>query len=282
MLNVTLKVLKKSLNFLFKKGYEPCKQDVAPGKQRVFFDPCNWQGKFLFLKTFRDVLHSLPKVDPPRVHLVWPLSKYLDIWTETFLFNAGCYPSQRSLYTVWWHHPRIWRVQSKWLKHSWWRRTSFLVSYLFQALLIVACEKAMILWRCCTPAPSKLFSVRFGQEHSMLYPLDLQSLYTHSNWGELYHALITLVLPYFPNWSGGLLSREKCFWLVDVNFPRGTTLQKYYSDLCSDMSWVWNFCAGVSYVILRGNQWWRREMRVFSHARNPFNARISAQKMANS
>ena len=130
--------------------------------------------------------------------------------------------------------------------------------------------------------PRSFFSVRFGQEHSMLYPLDLQSLYTHSNWGELYHALITLVLPYFPNWSGGLLSREKCFWLVDVNFPRGTTLQKYYSDLCSDMSWVWNFCAGVSYVILRGNQWWRREMRVFSHARNPYNALISAQKMANS
>ena len=70
MLNVTLKVLKKSLNFLFKKGYEPCKQDEAPGEQRVFFDPCNWQGKFLFLKTFRDVLHSLPKVDPLRVHLV--------------------------------------------------------------------------------------------------------------------------------------------------------------------------------------------------------------------
>ena len=70
MLNVTLKVLKKSLKFLFKKGYEPCKQEVAPGKQRVLFDPCNWQGKFLFLKTFRDVLHSLPKVDPPRVHLV--------------------------------------------------------------------------------------------------------------------------------------------------------------------------------------------------------------------
>ena len=157
MLNVSLKVLEKSLSFLFQKGCEPCKQEVAPGKQRVLFDTCNWQGKFLFLKTFRDVLHSLPKVDPSRVHLVWPLSKYLDIWTETFLFIAGCYPSQRSLYTVWWHHPRIWRVQSKWLKHSWWRRTSFLVSYLFQALLFVACKKAMILWRCCTPAPSKLF-----------------------------------------------------------------------------------------------------------------------------
>ena len=70
MLNVSLKVLKKSLNFLFKKGYKPRKQEVAPGKQRVLFDTCNWQGKFLFLKTFRDVLHSLPEVDPPRVHLV--------------------------------------------------------------------------------------------------------------------------------------------------------------------------------------------------------------------
>ena len=70
MLNVSLKVLEKSLNFLFQKGCEPCKQEVAPGKQRVLFDTCNWQGKFLFLKTFRDVLHSLPEVDPPRVHLV--------------------------------------------------------------------------------------------------------------------------------------------------------------------------------------------------------------------
>ena len=71
-------------------------------------------------------------------------------------------------------------------------------------------------------------------------------------WGELYHALITLVLPYFPNWSGGLLSREKCFWLVDVNFPRGTTLQKYYSDLCSDMSSEYGISVLVSHTSFCG------------------------------
>ena len=44
-----------------------------------------------------------------------------------------------------------------------------------------------------------------------------------------------------------------------------TTNQKHYSDLGSDTSSVWNFCALFSDAILRGNQWWHLEMSaVFS------------------
>ena len=42
-----------------------------------------------------------------------------------------------------------------------------------------------------------------------------------------------------------------CFWLVEANFPRGTTSQKHYPDLGSDTSSVWNFCARFSDVIAR-------------------------------
>ena len=45
--------------------------------------------------------------------------------------------------------------------------------------------------------------------------------------------------------------------------PRGKlalTNQRYYLDLGSDASSVWNFCARFSDVISLGNQWWRREM----------------------
>ena len=44
-----------------------------------------------------------------------------------------------------------------------------------------------------------------------------------------------------------------------------TTYQKHYSDLGSDTSSVWNFCALFSDVILRGKQWWHLELSaVFS------------------
>ena len=33
--NVSLKVLEKSLNFLFKNGYEPCKIEAMYGRSRV-------------------------------------------------------------------------------------------------------------------------------------------------------------------------------------------------------------------------------------------------------
>ena len=45
--------------------------------------------------------------------------------------------------------------------------------------------------------------------------------------------------------------------------PRGKlalTNQRYYLDLGSDASSVWNFCARFSDVISMGNQWWRCEM----------------------
>ena len=42
-----------------------------------------------------------------------------------------------------------------------------------------------------------------------------------------------------------------CFWLVESNFPRGTTSQKHYPDLGSDASSVWNFCARFSDIIWR-------------------------------
>ena len=32
-----------------------------------------------------------------------------------------------------------------------------------------------------------------------------------------------------------------CFWLVETNFPRGTTNQKHYPDLGNDTSSAWNF-----------------------------------------
>ena len=49
------------------------------------------------------------------------------------------------------------------------------------------------------------------------------------------------------------------FWLAEANFPRGTTDQKHYPDLCSDTSSEWNFCARFSDVIWRGNKWRRRK-----------------------
>ena len=53
-------------------------------------------------------------------------------------------------------------------------------------------------------------------------------------------------------------------WLIQ-NFPRRATNQKHYSDICNDMSSVWNFCARFSDVISQGNQWWSLQMSaVFS------------------
>ena len=58
---------------------------------------------------------------------------------------------------------------------------------------------------------------------------------------------------------------EWCFWLVG---PRGkfvSTNQKYYPDIGSYTSSVWNFCTRSSDVIWRRNQWWHRKMSaVFS------------------
>ena len=48
-----------------------------------------------------------------------------------------------------------------------------------------------------------------------------------------------------------------------ANFPRGRTNQKGYPDLGSDTSLVWNFCAGLSEIISRGDQWWCRKMLAF-------------------
>ena len=39
-----------------------------------------------------------------------------------------------------------------------------------------------------------------------------------------------------------------------------STNQKYYPDLSSDASSVWNFWARFSDVVSRGNRWWRGEM----------------------
>ena len=54
---------------------------------------------------------------------------------------------------------------------------------------------------------------------------------------------------------------EQCFWLVKANFPPSTTSQKYYPDLGSDTSPVWNFSVLSSDIFIAwGNQFWRREM----------------------
>ena len=54
---------------------------------------------------------------------------------------------------------------------------------------------------------------------------------------------------------------EYCFWLVKANFPRSTTYQKYYPDLGSDTSPVWNFSVRSSDIFIAwGNQFGRREM----------------------
>ena len=45
-----------------------------------------------------------------------------------------------------------------------------------------------------------------------------------------------------------------------IGWKFASTNQKYYPDLSSDASSVWNFCVRFSDVISRGNQWWRREM----------------------
>ena len=42
--------------------------------------------------------------------------------------------------------------------------------------------------------------------------------------------------------------------------PRNKTNQKHYPYLGIDASKVWNFCARLSDVISRGNEWWSHEM----------------------
>ena len=62
-----------------------------------------------------------------------------------------------------------------------------------------------------------------------------------------------------------LLRLRWCFWLVEVDFPGGATNEKHHSDLVSNASLVWDFCARFSKVISQGNQWWRLKLSaVFS------------------
>ena len=50
-------------------------------------------------------------------------------------------------------------------------------------------------------------------------------------------------------------------WVVLlIEWSRFPTSQKYYPDVASDTSSVWNFCARFSEVISLGNQWWSRKM----------------------
>ena len=53
-----------------------------------------------------------------------------------------------------------------------------------------------------------------------------------------------------PIWVVLLIGWSKLFF--------NQSMQKHYSDLDSDTTSVWNFCARSSDVISRGNQWWRR------------------------
>ena len=52
-----------------------------------------------------------------------------------------------------------------------------------------------------------------------------------------------------------------CFWWVGENFSFSRTNQKYHSDLKSDGSSIWNFCAHFSDIIIR---WCRKMLAVFS------------------
>ena len=81
---------------------------------------------------------------------------------------------------------------------------------------------------------------------------------------RLHLATIPLVFPQNDVWEtsaeipyrdASLPRSGECFWLVEINFSRRTTNQKYYPDMGSDASSVWNFCACFSDVIWRGNQW---------------------------
>ena len=51
-------------------------------------------------------------------------------------------------------------------------------------------------------------------------------------------------------------------WLVEANFPRGTSNQKHYADLCIHMSSVSNFYVRSSEILSRANQCRHREMLV--------------------
>ena len=54
--------------------------------------------------------------------------------------------------------------------------------------------------------------------------------------------------------------------LVEINLPGGTTNQKHYPDLGSDVSSVWNFCARFSDVIWRETSGSVAKCRLFSQA----------------
>ena len=47
---------------------------------------------------------------------------------------------------------------------------------------------------------------------------------------------------------------EQCFWLVEVNFPHGTTNQNYYPDLGSEMSAVWHWRAWAATFLSNARQ----------------------------
>ena len=50
-----------------------------------------------------------------------------------------------------------------------------------------------------------------------------------------------------------------CLWLSEENIFRGMICQKYYLDLGSDKTSVWNSCARSSEVMRGETMWWRRE-----------------------
>ena len=67
------------------------------------------------------------------------------------------------------------------------------------------------------------------------------------------------------NPSGALPISQKYFSLAVPHGKFASTNQKHYSDLASDTSSAWNFCAYSSDVFLRWNRWWRRVL--FSQAK---------------
>ena len=60
------------------------------------------------------------------------------------------------------------------------------------------------------------------------------------------------------NPSGALPISERYFWLAVPHGKFASTNQKHYSDLASDTSSAWNFCAYSSDVFSRWNRWRRR------------------------
>ena len=112
------------------------------------------------------------------------------------------------------------------------------------------------------PPPSPFFSTKLRSKVSKTIFETGPSTYLkiwicHCIWGT------SVEIPYW--WH--VTTTTKIWVVVLIGRSKFSTNQKYYSDMDSDASSVWNFYVCSSDFIFQGNQWWRHEMMAVSQIR---------------